>query len=93
MESQANMASIHEPPPVNLATTADPAADPTNEAPALPRRPSGPLAGFDAASWILITAFAGMAIAWETGSVSPWVGLLIGGGAAFLIAVGVLSRG
>jgi hypothetical protein len=85
----ASPASSSDPadPPV------DPPSDPDLEGPLIPVHPSGPLLYVDAATWVVIAAFAGMALAWATALTPAWAGLLIGGGIAFLIAVGITSRG
>jgi hypothetical protein len=38
----------------------------------------------DAAVWVFIAAFIGLAICWSTGWTSPWLGALLGGGIAYV---------
>jgi hypothetical protein len=45
-----------------------------------------PLHG-EAAAWVFIAAFIGMAIAWSNGALPPWAGALIGGAVVFVPAV------
>jgi hypothetical protein len=82
------------PTPEVTSSAAVPAPDdPLPDELVIPTYPSGPLLYLDAATWVVIAAFAGMALAWATALAPAWAGLLIGGGIAFFIAVGIASRG
>jgi hypothetical protein len=48
----------------------------------------------DAAVWVFISAFIGLAAAWGSGMMAPWIGALIAGGLTYLgAAVAMASRG
>jgi hypothetical protein len=62
-----------------------PSAVEEGESTTLPESPKAGIVRQDAAVWVFIAAFIGLAVAWSTGFAAPWAGALIGGGIAFLI--------
>jgi hypothetical protein len=76
--------AIEQPPP-------SPAPEPDQETEASLSEFAGLGLYDDVAVWVFITAFIGLAIAWSTGRVAPWIGALTGGVLAYLIGALVIA--
>jgi hypothetical protein len=71
-----------------------PGGDEGSESPSLAESSVEGVVYQDATVWIFMTSFAGLAIAWASGGVAPWVGAAVGCGISTLAATLVIaSRG